>query len=297
MSLQRFTFVHIPKTAGTSFNHLVMSNYPLEQVFYWRYDRDMLQEMERFVKQDREYGVKVITGHMGMGIHQHLAPDYPYFTILRNPIKRVISQYYFFHSLRPEKFTWEEFCFHRQNLMTRYLSGLELKQQIELTSCQKLNRFRRRNLPELLSYQECPNELLKVAKENLDKCLLFGITEKMTETLLLCKTHFSWNCIYQTRKNKARKKTPPQLDNQTLAIIEKYNQLDLQLYQYALEKFECLVANQDENFVRELEYWHQNKIGRTGEALQSTKIFCKRLYSRGKREFKKILLRQEDVLS
>ena len=89
-------FVHLPKCGGTTLNRLVEWEYLPTQVFSidpsffrWSYRRLLRWSPERLAR------MKVFQGHMPFGLHQRLPQAATYLTILRDPVDRGISEYYY----------------------------------------------------------------------------------------------------------------------------------------------------------------------------------------------------------
>ena len=85
-------FIHIPKTAGETFNMVLQRHYPGEATF----DSPsvpfsvVIEQLDNLSEQ-RKASVGCITGHIPFGLHRYLDQEVRYFTILRDPVDRVIS--------------------------------------------------------------------------------------------------------------------------------------------------------------------------------------------------------------
>lgn len=190
--------------------------------------------------------VRILQGHMGYGLHRAVPHQTRYFTLLRDPIERVISFYYFvrrnkqhylFDFVETENRTLKEFMESQvtpmvDNAQVRMISGVWLD----------------------VPFGDCDDELLDIAKKNLrDKFTVVGLTERFDETLLLLKRAFSWNNVFYTRKN-VTKSRPRKYDlppDQLQAVVDA-NHLDVQLYEYAQELFESHLGRQGITFPLEL---------------------------------------------
>jgi hypothetical protein len=87
-------FMHIPKTAGTSVLDIVRLNCPAERLaLHYPPDRVVRPEGP----------LEVVAGHVAFGYHRELGLDSAkYFTFVRDPLKRVISQVYFDRRVDPD---------------------------------------------------------------------------------------------------------------------------------------------------------------------------------------------------
>lgn len=188
--------------------------------------------------------INVLTGHLYFGVHTYLPRPVSYFTILRDPVERVISHYYYVlhepqHYLFPlaQKVSLREYVIacgsaEPNNNQTRLLAGRDL-------------------LPDDGS---CMPEMLPVAQENLRKHFrLIGLTEDFDRSLILMKKAFGWRNPYYNRQNVSRDRPlKTELSAETLETIRSYNELDLQLYQCAKESFQNLLAKQGDSFEHEV---------------------------------------------
>jgi len=99
MKKDKFIFVHIPKTAGTSFFHMVEETYGKNKC---KRDRTMDAEiystrrLKKVASEKRHKGLStanIIHGHFDCGRYKHL--NRPQITFVRNPVDRLISEYFF----------------------------------------------------------------------------------------------------------------------------------------------------------------------------------------------------------
>gem|GEM_PF-919515 len=238
-------FSHIPKTAGTSLRNILSNNYKNSEIFNCYGDnperkstKQLVEELSQLLAQEKQPQIKVIAGHMGYGVHQ-LIPPYPvkHMTVLREPTERVISYYshvkrHFKNGLGDvaRRVSIKEFIESRlsievDNWQTRYLSG---------RGWQKYTL----GIGENIAYGECSQEMLEQAKSNLSKYYTFGIQEKFPESLELFGKTFAWQVENIVVNKSTEKIQAKELDEGTKSCIQAHNQMDIQLYQYALELFE-----------------------------------------------------------
>ncbi len=226
----KIIFLHIPKAAGTTFKSILKRKYKKRQIINFTGKSDEKINYRDFLSLSTEEkdNYFAITGHMPFGVHKHINSDFKYITFLRDPVKRVISLFYFIkrnknhklHSILNEKnYSLEEFLdshisIEVDNHQTRLLSGDV-------------------NLP----FGQCSVEQLNKAKKNIkDYFTLAGISERFDESLLLIAKDLNWRKVYYANKNQSvGAKVRTKLSDDVIEKIKYYNAFDIELYKYALE--------------------------------------------------------------
>ena len=101
-------FLHVPKTAGTTLNRLIEWEYPLLQIysvdpvlFNWSYKH------LRSLSPTRLKRFRIFKGHMVFGLHEILPQKATYITVLRDPVDRVISAFYFMRNYKLHPLYWK----------------------------------------------------------------------------------------------------------------------------------------------------------------------------------------------
>lgn len=114
--------VHIPKTAGSSLTSIICKQYNSSEIF--SVGNPALNTVSKINK-----NTKCVLGHNYFGQHKNLGPHI-YVTMLRDPIDRVISHYYYINDIFKEnkyagKYSLEEFAQIDKfsNMQTRFIVG------------------------------------------------------------------------------------------------------------------------------------------------------------------------------
>jgi len=223
-------FLHIPKTAGTTLNRLIEWEYPLFQIYsvdpvFFTWSASHLWRLSpRRLKKTR-----IFKGHMLFGLHEILPQPATYIAVLRDPIDRVMSAFYFAHTykLHPlyrkfhrEKWTLEDFVrrLPRDNVQCKIVAGAEYE-------------------------KPCTAEICERAKENLVRYFsVVGLSERFEESLALMKLRFGWKLqrysSFNVTRTRPRKADIPQ---STLDLIEDKNAFDISLYNCAASIFQTAI--------------------------------------------------------
>jgi len=181
---------------------------------------------------------------MPFGLHRRLIQSATYLTVLRNPVDRAISDYYFSISspLHPDyralkKLTLNEFiqATPNNNIQTKLLAG-------QITGYDFLAG-------------ECTPEMLTAAVENLRNRFAFvGLTERFEESLALAKHLFGWKIrryvSFRVTRGRPLKDSIPLA---TRELIAEHNAFDVALYGHAVELFEEIAAQHRKHMPDEIQ--------------------------------------------
>ena len=236
-------FLHLPKTAGKTLLGIIERQYS-SQAILSLYSSSFGEEIKTMPR--NQIAMKqLMIGHFYFGVHLLLPGLSTYLTMLRDPVDRIISHYYFVRS-DP----------------THYLHPLS--QQLSLgeyvMACNRLepNNDQTRMLAGqkyLTNSGEWSPEMLPVAKQNLrDHFSFVGLTEEFDRSLLLIKHLCGWKMPFYLSKNVTRHRPRKEkISKETLQVIQAYNKLDMELYSYGKVLFQrqlCSLENVIENELR-----------------------------------------------
>ena len=239
----QFHFIHIPKCGGTSFREYLNSasiagGIQLYNIYLPGFNAvktasnyNQLNIIQKYLFRRKPY--KVIGMHASMNVFKTKTSlsDKPFsYTILREPVTRFLSHYYHFYfhqgaggckgihlaDLEPNK--RHNLISHLSNLMIKYLISADLKSEIVAVD-------------------------LENAKAQLAKLALFGILERMDESMIcLRKKAPNWLSFAPQISRRNEKRVSFAIDDLVSeAIIDEirfHNILDSEFYSYALIQFD-----------------------------------------------------------
>jgi hypothetical protein len=219
-----FIHLHIPKTGGTTLRDIIQRQYRAEKILLI----PKLEESENILKEvstSQINQLKLIQGHLKYGIHNHFHRRAKYFSIIRDPINRVLSTYYYVLSQKnnPQNLSTSN------NQMTIYDFVQSGVNPFLINGQTKLISGKTGNIDNPIIESE---ELFSLAKENIENDFLFlGITEMFDETILILKNMLGWHMPYYSIANRTKKKPNYDAVNPTIiSFIKEHNQLDIKLY-------------------------------------------------------------------
>jgi len=262
--------LHIPKTAGMALAGILQYVYgdafrggvgesrflPEERRMPNVFSRP--EHVEGRLRSLRKKGtIRALSGHLTFGWADRLPPNSRWVTVLRDPVERTLSQYYYFVDPPPRRsgrpgagfvppwlpdpspsLTLDEALTERgyipPNLQTRMLCGL------------------------VSPYDPLPEGALEQAKCNLDERFAYvGTTERFAEFLALLNLELGWPTIAFRRSN-ANPKRPKQgdLPPETLRLVEERNELDRELYAHGVSILDKSLARHGADLAEEAEVLH-----------------------------------------
>jgi hypothetical protein len=242
-------FFHIYKCGGTTLNNIIKQQYKPEA--YFHFDKNFTaNNFANLGTADRK-NIRMLAGHQKFGLHAQLPGTVKYFTMLRDPVKRIQSLYTYIrnnknvdlHNIIPPAHLENIDVFaehindyspiHGNNGMTRLISGANY-------------RFNGNDSwSHLVPASSIPeSDLFEAARANIEKHFVFvGIMEDFDTSIILLAKILNWGNIYYKQRNISQKKEPT-LSEDSIAMLRVLNEQDEKLYRYVQEK---IAANKAEH--------------------------------------------------
>ena len=231
--MEPLRFLHIPKTAGSTFTDILQRQYFGEKSFH--FTGDITSDIKRFKELSENHREKVVlfTGHAPIITGVNSADNATTITFLRDPISRVKSfcqhvsegkSPYLIDDFPPETFSLDDFL----ESGNEELSNLQSKMLVNHGNCES---------PLLLKNMSA-KEAKDAALYNLcNKISHFGLQENFDESLLIFSSAFNWRMPRYASQNKKNTSKLVQFEKRHLERIAELNAIDMEVYEFAKEQF------------------------------------------------------------
>lgn len=211
-------FMHLYKTGGTTFEEMLRNVYKPNYVLANPGD----------IPARIQQTTKALAGHISfsnadVAILNNIRKDLYTVTLFRDPIERVLSDYYWIRHhdfdyvvpIRNEPIeAWLEQGFTRGiNQMTWFFSGAPTEAESTVSDAQQ-------NIQNSIS--------------------MFGLLEQVDEFFTRCSGTFGWAEIPESYHAKQNPHRPSAEHPDTIATIQSYNQKDLELYSWVVDRYNTL---------------------------------------------------------
>jgi hypothetical protein len=224
--LHKIAFIHIRKTAGTTLLEAVGQNYqPKQQLSLDGRPQNITRTLYSLLNLGNT-PVSFVYGHVGFGITKYLTPDFKTITILRDPIQRSISQYFFLQE--------------RKEAGASYFQNNSLAYAIEDPEVNHLftNVQTRALSSQTVLISDKPasemNETdLKSALQNLKLLYMVGFTEEFATMMEQLSRSMGLRLHITPRNVNPNKPSWKDLSSEEQSLLARANELDQELYHAA----------------------------------------------------------------
>lgn len=261
---QKYFYLHIPKTAGTTFNDFLTQKFSEDECVFH------LEDKLTAIKDQT-----ILSGHIPLPKAEKVIAnfhEYIQLTVFREPLEQISSHLRFVRKLAElsEKRRLEQHTAPIQKIVARLSltdlsSPKELQMFIEWLEEENLVLFHNTQTQYLIGSRfKIDESMLKEAKERLDKIQFVGITEKLDEYMRFLTFNLKLpNSVYGNKKLNITSETfgLDIEDKEIQKVLEPLIYYDKIIYQQAKERFEeaCLEVPKSKQNVY---YRYLDKISR-----------------------------------
>ena len=241
-------FLHIPKTGGSTLYKILEQQYaPFETITL---DTPGVARFKT-LSADERGRYRLIQGHLCFGLHRFIPRASTYITLLRDPIERAVSFYYYARTT-PDHYLYPVLTAERLDLKTMLARKLTSELCNDQTRALAGDEWED---PERVVTRDA----LDRAKANLQRHFrLVGLLEEFDASLLLLHRAFGWQVPFYFKENVTKAKPPEaSLDVETRRLVEDTNSLDLELYEFARNLFDEQCRAAGDSFVTDLRRFRQ----------------------------------------
>lgn len=222
-------FTHVPKTGGTTLDHIIQIAAAVRQkkAKRLRFSREAaLPRQERNQQlldldsvSDEQLGTyDYLSGHFPFGIHRRLARPALYISLLRDPVARLLSQVRF--GLDHRKWSRD----------TSVAALIEQGRLIDNLQTRQIAGIADRGAP-------CTAATLATALENLGShYAVVGVTERFDDMLKTLITLLDWPDIAYSDRQVSIAPSDPELELRVRRAAERYFAFDMELYASAMAR-------------------------------------------------------------
>lgn len=218
---RRFFFMHIPKTAGTTFRLIL--NRHAEEGYLWP-DQKFLNSNKSKYPQRAELlstyknylNKNILVGHYDIDILNNLPKDTITLTILRNPYERILSHIKHICAV-DQKYNGDPNLVLEQNM-----------KQIVYTQSR------------MLKFQPFNKIGFDNVKKNINRINFIGLTEEFEKSIHLCNKMFDWHLDLIAPQNQRPDKVIEMLSSSNKSLIIKKLIPEIRTYNLASKKFNKL---------------------------------------------------------
>lgn len=224
-------FLHLPKTAGTTLNTVLLRQYTRDQIRPLRskFFADDLAALKAAPEPVR-HRIRLLHGHQVFGLHTLLAPGARYLAVLREPIARVISHYNYVKATEHPMFI-DAIRQGEMNLADYATSGIS----------GELENGQTRWIAGISDDRPMTDSHLDLAIENIERHFdWLGLTERFDESLIDLAFKYRWPRVYYRKKNVLGSARSGPTPERVLEAIADRNRLDMKLYAYAQRRFDAV---------------------------------------------------------
>lgn len=248
----------MPKAGGTTFNDVLKRQYNKDSIYEIDgYDQDASFDKLINLPDSEKEKINCVIGHQRYGAHSHMTKKFEYITILRDPVQRVLSDYYYMklmskgdisNYINSKHFTFEEYL--NSNILPN----------ISNFQCRLISGVKEPLMG--MNLKPVPESCLEKAKRNLNNFLYVGLIENFDENLIILRELLGWENIYYEKKRVNTLK-PKEYEEKIIQMIREKNKLDIELYEYAKKTFEKSKLNYGKTLRSDL-----NKFQKVNKFLQ-----------------------------
>jgi len=227
MTNETVIFLHSPRSGGTTLNSILRYQYGSNALHSFRngFSSDSIDSYFDLTHSEQKK-IKCFRGHINFGLHEYVSKNCTYITILRNPVERVLSLFGYISGIRGINLLKSKAYSKLEKFLNEGHTGYVYNDQV-------------RRIAGKTRDQSTNIDDIEIAKHNLNRYfIVVGITESFDQSILLMEQLLNWEKRPWYIKNNYHGSGSAVTDipNELIDQIKDQNELDLELYNYALAR-------------------------------------------------------------
>jgi len=202
-------FIHIPKTGGSTIRTILSREYGVEHILYyeagippWKPDQSGEEPLPTHLGRGT---IDLLTGHTAFGVHELIKQPCRYFSLMRNPLERVVSDY--FYAFTDSSHRWKEEILSGALTVDEFVTNPEYGMRDEQVAYLK-------------GTSESYLRPAQAALDNINTGILtVGLTERFQGSLLLMAKLLGWKPPLYRLRNVT--KLPVEIENRRRDAMER----------------------------------------------------------------------------
>ncbi len=221
---RRILFDHVPKCAGQTLKAYLRLHFPRRKIFHTQGSEPAASVAQfRQLPESKRHAFALISGHLAGQLLDEVHPDTCTITVLREPVDRIVSHYYFV------KRTQSHYL-HEKVLS----AGLSLRDYVEQALSHELSNHYTLHFSGLSREDAArdPDAAVEQALQGLRRYDLVGFQDDMPGFVAQLRRRANLHLPFPEQKVNVtqERRSVSELDSATRTVIERANALDLRVF-------------------------------------------------------------------